>query len=187
MRNSHNYTLLLFITLILVPKLTTGRPFVLVLTQDDLKDAESQPPSDETDSPFPETDFPDADSRSDDELEPGSWRPLFEPDSSSTKPSQQPDPITEEYYASIETMMTAMSEGEPRLMDEAADEIEAAASTGYPHAQSVMGFLYGMGITRERSGGKAFMYHHFAAEGGNMHSKLALAYTYLRQDVCTIS
>lgn len=68
-------------------------------------------------------------------------------------------------------------------MDEAASEIEAAASKGYPHAQSVMGFLYNMGITKERSGAKAFMYHHFAADAGNMHSKMALAYTYSRQEM----
>ncbi|KAJ1437785.1 Tetratricopeptide-like helical domain superfamily [Sesbania bispinosa] len=62
-------------------------------------------------------------------------------------------------------------------------EIEAAAESGYPAAQSVLGFLWGMGLLRERSKGKAFLYHHFAAEGGNMQSKMALAYTYTRQDM----
>ncbi|WVZ01864.1 hypothetical protein V8G54_022670 [Vigna mungo] len=34
-----------------------------------------------------------------------------------------------------------------------------------------------------RSKGKEFLYHHFAAEGGDMQSKMALAYKYTRQDM----
>lgn len=70
-------------------------------------------------------------------------------------------------------------------MEEAVSEFEDGAAAGYAHAQSALGFLYGMGQMRDRSKGKAFLYHHFAAEGGNMQSKMALAYTYLRQDVST--
>ncbi|CAI8596324.1 unnamed protein product [Vicia faba] len=40
-----------------------------------------------------------------------------------------------------------------------------------------------MGLLRERSKQKAFVYHHFASDGGNMQSKMALAYTYTRQDM----
>jgi SEL1 protein len=80
-------------------------------------------------------------------------------------------------------MFAAVSSGDARVMEEAAAEIEAAGSEGHAHARSVLGFLYGMGMMRETNKAKAFLYHHFAAEGGNAQSKMALAYTYLRQDV----
>ncbi|KAF8028545.1 hypothetical protein BT93_E1234 [Corymbia citriodora subsp. variegata] len=80
-------------------------------------------------------------------------------------------------------MMAAASSGEGRLMEEAVAEFEASTAAGYAHAQSALGFLYGTGQMRERSKGKAFLYHHFAAEGGNMQSKMALAYSYMRQDM----
>lgn len=72
-------------------------------------------------------------------------------------------------------------------MDEGVSEIEAAASYGHPHARSVLGFLHGSGQMREKNKAKAFMYHHFAAEGGNMQSKMSLAYTYFKQDVLSHS
>lgn len=70
------------------------------------------------------------------------------------------DPATDDeamYYSGVTKMVTAVSSGDPRLMEEAAAEIEAAAAGGYPHAQSALGFLYNMGVTRERNGAKAFM------------------------------
>ncbi|CAI8608942.1 unnamed protein product [Vicia faba] len=73
--------------------------------------------------------------------------------------------------------------GDARLIEEGSGEIETAAESGYPAAQSVLGFLWGMGLLRERSKQKAFVYHHFASDGGNMQSKMALAYTYTRQDM----
>lgn len=79
--------------------------------------------------------------------------------------------------------MEAASRGEFGVMEEAVAEIEAASVLGHPHGQSAMGFLYSMGIGRERSDAKAFLYHYFASEGGNMQSKMALAYTYYRQEV----
>jgi len=77
--------------------------------------------------------------------------------------------------------------GHPALIEEGAAEIAAVAETGHPAAQSVLGFLWEMGLLRERSKGKAFLYHHFAAEGGNMQSMMALAYKYTRQDVSVAS
>ncbi|KAA8542834.1 hypothetical protein F0562_023986 [Nyssa sinensis] len=79
-------------------------------------------------------------------------------------------------------MFTAVSSGDSRMM-EAAFEIAAAAAAGYTHAQSALGFLYNMGMMKERKRAKAFIYDYFAANGGNMESKMALAYTYSRQDV----
>lgn len=81
-------------------------------------------------------------------------------------------------------MVGAVSRGDPGMMEEGVVEIKEAARGGYAHAQSVMGFLYNMGVLRERSKAKGFMYHYFASEAGNMQSKMALAYTYTRQDVC---
>lgn len=155
-----------------------ARPFVLVLSQDDLKDsaAAEDALSDQSDSGDWD-DFGDSDAKSEDELDPGSWRPVLDP-----SPSLNLN-YTTMYYSGLAKMVGAVSSGEPRLMEEAAAEIEAAAEEGDPHAQSVMGFLYGSGQARERNLGKAHLYHHFAAEGGNLQSKMALAYTYSRQDV----
>ena len=58
------------------------------------------------------------------------------------------------------------------------EEIEAASSSGDPHSQSLMGFVYGTGMMREKSKSKFFLHHNFAAEGGNMQSKMTLAFTY---------
>lgn len=80
-------------------------------------------------------------------------------------------------------MMGAVSRGDVRMMEEGVGEIEEAARGGHAHGQSMMGYLYNMGVLRERSKAKGFMYHYFAAEAGNMQSKMALAYTYTRQDV----
>nr|VDD30701.1 unnamed protein product [Brassica oleracea] len=63
------------------------------------------------------------------------------------------------------------------------EEIEAASSSGDPHSQSLMGFVYGTGMMREKSKSKSFLRHNFAAEGGNMQSKMTLAFTYLRQNM----
>ncbi|WZZ87737.1 hypothetical protein YC2023_116316 [Brassica napus] len=52
-----------------------------------------------------------------------------------------------------------------RLMEEAVEEIEAASSSGDPHSQSLMGFVYGTGMMREKSKRKSFLRHNFAAEG----------------------
>ncbi|KAH0938674.1 hypothetical protein HID58_006135 [Brassica napus] len=51
-----------------------------------------------------------------------------------------------------------------RLMEEALEEIEAAYSAGDPHSQSLMGFVYGTVMIREKSKSKSFFRHNFAAE-----------------------
>ncbi|GER25534.1 hypothetical protein STAS_01122 [Striga asiatica] len=175
-----NGALLLFA---LLPLSTLARPFVLVLSQDDLSDAaaavsnQPSPPDDVSDF----DDFPESESKSDSILDPGSWSPLFEPDLNFQDPNlSDNDEVI--YYNGVRRMVEAAAKGEFRIMEEAAAEIEAAAADGHPHGQSVMGLLYSMGIGRERNEGKAFLHHHFAAQGGNMQSKMALAYTYYRQE-----
>ncbi|GMN51279.1 hypothetical protein TIFTF001_020428 [Ficus carica] len=176
---------LLILSLFLFPISLYARPFVLVISQDDIKDALNSP---ESDNPTSDPDsaewdeFGDSDShKSDEELDPGSWRPIFEPDSSTTaEPTSESDAL---YYSGVSKMVRAVSSGDEGLMNEGASEIEAAAAPGHPHARSVLGFLRGTGQMREKNKAKAFMYHHFAAEGGNMQSKMSLAYTYFKQDM----
>ncbi|MCD7452773.1 hypothetical protein HAX54_018075 [Datura stramonium] len=122
-------------------------------------------------------DFIDSEAKPDYVLDPGSWSPIFEP---AIAPH---DHLEHEalYYSVVSKIVKAYSRGDERAMEEAASEIEAAL--GWPPTRSLfLGFLYGMGIGRERSKAKSFLYHHFAAEGGNMQSKMALAYTYSRQE-----
>ncbi|KAJ7970262.1 ERAD-associated E3 ubiquitin-protein ligase component HRD3A [Quillaja saponaria] len=172
----------------LYPLSLTARPFVLVISQDDLKEGPISPDDPTTDPTHPDSaaewdEFGDSDfHKSDEELDPGSWRRIFEPNSTSTA-SELGTESDALYYSGISKMTSAASSGDVRLMEEAVGEIEAAAEAGYPAAQSVLGFLYGTGQMRERNKAKAFLYHHFAAEGGNMQSKMALAYTYVRQDM----
>ncbi|XP_028756608.1 ERAD-associated E3 ubiquitin-protein ligase component HRD3A [Neltuma alba] len=168
----------------LFPHFLIARSVVLLLSQDSVKEGltSSDSPSD-PDSDAEWDNFGDSDThKSDEELDPGSWRPIFEPDSDATTA----EPGTESaalYYSGIGKIMSAVSSGEVTMMEDATGEIEAACESGYPAAQSVLGFLHGMGIMKERSKAKAFLHHHFAAEGGNMQSKMALAFAYTRQDM----
>jgi SEL1 protein len=156
----------------------TARPFVLVLSQDDFKDDAPSDPDDAAEW----DEFGDSDThKSEDDLDPGSWRPIFEPSAEPQSPPQSESDAL--YYPGVEKLLS----GDLRLMEEGAGEIETAGESGHPAAQSVLGFLWGMGLLRERSKSKAFLYHHFAAEGGNMQSKMALAYTYTRQDVSDLA
>lgn len=171
---------LLFIIVTPLPAL--ARPFVLVLSQDDHSDHSAPPthpsPTDAADF----DDFPESDSKPDYVLDPGSWSPLFEPDLNfkSPNPNDNGELI---YYNGVKKMLEASSMGEFRVMEEAVAYFESAAALGQPHGQSMMGFLHSMGIGKEKSEGKAFLNHYFASQGGNMQSKMALAYTYYRQDM----
>ncbi|KAI3976962.1 hypothetical protein MKX01_008820 [Papaver californicum] len=194
-RKTHNsgykFSIIIFrITLLFITANAAAPPFLLVISKDDLVDA-----GDKSSSPISFVDggdkssssttaewdeFDDSDNKSEDELDPGSWRQIFEPDSISI-PSKSDNDIL--YYSGIKKMIKAVSNGDYRLMEEATSEIEASAVKGYPHAQSTLGFLYGTGQLREKNGAKAFLYHQFASNAGNMQSKMALAYTYYRQQM----
>ncbi|CAH2057256.1 unnamed protein product [Thlaspi arvense] len=181
-------TALLFSVLLLFSLLfvsSTARQFVLFLSQDDLNDTPLSAAGDDDSSSSVSSgsdwdEFGDSDAKTDEELDPGSWRPVLESDSATGDPATE---VEAQYYSGVTKMVEAVSSGDPRLMDDAASQIEAAAAAGYPHAQSALGFLYNLGITRERNRAKAFMYHCFAADGGNMQSKMALAYAYFRQEM----
>lgn len=178
--NKHHLLVLFLLLLSLLPLSVFARQFVVVLSQDDLKDTPSPTSDDLFNGDSSEWDeVSNSDAKWDDELDPGSWRPALEPELLS-------DFQTEDealYYSGLRKMISAASSGDSRLMEVAASEIETAAAAGYSHAQSAIGFLYQMGQLKERNKAKSFVYHHFAADGGNIQSKMALAYTYLRQDM----
>lgn len=160
----------------LYPLSLYARSFSLVVTQDDINDT---PPSPQDDDSADWDNFGDSETEPEKNVDPGSWSPIFEP-------SMDPDGLNRRYHSTVAKIMSAVRDSDEQMMAEATSEIEEAANEGEPHAQSVLAFLYGMGMMRERNKAKAFMYHHFAAEGGSMQSKMALAYTYLRQDVSGI-
>lgn len=162
------------LTFSLITLSVAARPYVLVLSQEDFKE---EVPADSDSSSAEWDEFGDSDShKSEEDLDPGSWRQIFEP--STTDPQSQSD-TDALYYSAVAKLMT----GDARIIEEGSGEIETAAESGHPAAQSVLGFLWGIGLFRERNKQKAFVYHHFASEGGNMQSKMALAYLYTRQDM----
>lgn len=188
-----HFSLLVLLYFSLLPILSTARSFVLVLSQDDLRDtispnpnpsSSSSPSTSSSDEPSSDSsdsaewdEFGDSESKSEDELDPGSWRRIIENDSNSVEMDGSL------YYAGLAKMVAGVSSGEPRLMEESTSAIETAAKAGDPHARSVLGFSYQMGMGRERNKAKAILYHAFAAEGGNLQSKMALAHIYARQDM----
>ncbi|KAH0459806.1 hypothetical protein IEQ34_010469 [Dendrobium chrysotoxum] len=173
--------------LCLLPICHCLRPFLLVITNEDFQDSTASSTAGEsadaaTDNSADWEEFGDPESISEDDHDPGSWRPIFEP--SSAFPSNSSDDAHYSlYFSGVRDMIYAASSGEPSAMDAAASQIEVSASAGFPHAQSTIAFLYGTGLLRRHSRAKSFLYHSFAAEGGNMQSKMVLAYTYYRQDM----
>ncbi|XP_020082481.1 ERAD-associated E3 ubiquitin-protein ligase component HRD3 isoform X3 [Ananas comosus] len=190
----------------LLPLSSPVRPFVIVITGDDLKEtpsSDSLPSSDPSSSSSEDHDDGDPDwdefssssssssPASDDlRLDPGSWLSVLDPsfsnshlNSSSSSPSDgsDPDPREALFVSGINAMLAAASAADPAAVDAAASQIEVAAAAGLPHAHSALAFLRGYGVLRPLSRPRAFLHHRFAAEGGNPQSKMALAYTYFRQ------
>ncbi|CAK9276017.1 unnamed protein product [Sphagnum jensenii] len=119
--------------------------------------------------------FGDSEDRTDDDLDPGSWSQILENPESSKQ--------GREYAIGVRMMFQGVSEGEPQVLSEAIRHLQADADQGNAHAQSTLAFLLGIGYGTEQSNPKAFLLHHFAAEGGNFQSKMALAYSYSRQQM----
>ncbi|XP_057828091.2 ERAD-associated E3 ubiquitin-protein ligase component HRD3A [Cryptomeria japonica] len=180
--------------LVITPIMATGRHIVLVLDDDDaLKEGgdgeggagsgdggtveASETVAMEDSEEWDE--FGYSEDRSEEELDPGSWRRVLE-DASSNENISADGRL---YVSGLNKMMFAVSEGDPELMKEAVTDLQLAADGGHAHAQSTLGFLYGSGNGVDQSDAKAFLYHHFAAEGGNFQSKMALAYIYHRQQM----
>ncbi|KAK1325266.1 hypothetical protein QJS10_CPA01g00393 [Acorus calamus] len=192
---SSSFAILSLLLLLLQISSIAARPFVLVISKDDLKDPPSSSSADRGEDPSQYDDFGDPESRSDEELDPGSWSPLFEPDlfnvplSNSSSPidgSGDGEGIVDEdalYFSGVRGLISAAGAGDPEAMTAAAAEIDAAASRGHPHAQSALAFLHSSGCARPRNQPMAFLLHRFASDGGDMQSRMAVAYTYFRQDM----
>jgi TPR repeat protein len=80
-------------------------------------------------------------------------------------------------------MLECVSKGEPRGLDEAIRSFNSEAENGNAHAESTLAFLYASGYGVQQSDAKAFLFHYFASQKGNLQSKMALAYSYSRQQV----
>lgn len=181
-----------FILLCLLSSSLALRPYLVVITNEDFTDSSAGDDaltSDDSSADWDEFGDPDG-SVSYDDHDPGSWRHIFQsqiPNNSSSAEQQDQDrgvdPRQFLYFCGVRGMISAVSSVDPSAMEDAVAEIEAAASAGHPHAQSALGFLYSAGISRRQSRPKSFLYHSFAADGGNMQSKMVLAYTYYRQEV----
>ena len=133
-----------------------------------------------------EEDFSDFDDLNPEDLDPGSWKTIAEDygeieEMSSSYPSIVSEDLL--YIEGVRKMLDSATYGDPDTLSAAVSQFRKAAEEGHAHAQSTLAFLYGNGIGVEHSDSKAFLYHSFAAEGGNFQSKLALAYGYFRQQV----
>ncbi|CAA3003413.1 ERAD-associated E3 ubiquitin-protein ligase component HRD3A-like isoform X2 [Olea europaea var. sylvestris] len=175
-----------FLLIAVLPIPLYARSMVLLLPFDDLSDAVSAP--DDDDGSYSDSDeFHGSEPDYDTIVDPGSWSDILESpacvNGTSIINNEDNKDYDRVYCEGMRKMLEAGSGGGYRVMEEAVSEIEAAAAAGNPHAQSVIGFWYNMGMTREMSQAKAFLYHSFAADGGNLQSKMALAYTYYRQEM----
>jgi SEL1 protein len=168
------------------------RPFVLVLSVDDfLKDSSAHPSLPSADSAGADADadadewddFADDSPAADPLLSPSSWVPLLDPTSSPPSGDEPDSPADSLFVAGARAMLSAASEGDEVAFVTAAAQIEAAATAGHPGAQSALAFLSGAGMTRPASRSRAFLLHKFAADAGDLQSKMAIAYSYFRQEM----
>lgn len=190
--------MVLLVVFVLLPVVSATKNFVILLEDDDSREpVDSVSNSGEelegvseakkmgrmgfasdAEEPVVEWDeFGDSEDKTDDDLDPGSWKQMLENPESSRQGS--------EYAIGVRKMFEGIiSEGEPvMLLKEAIRHLQADADHGNAHSQSTLAFLLATGVGVQQSDSKAFLYHHFAAKGGNFQSKMALAYTYSRQQV----
>lgn len=123
--------------------------------------------------------FGDSDDLRDEDLDPGSWRQMLAQEQ--VEGGSNRDDV--QYARGVRKMVDGIGDGDPDVLKEAVQDLQVAADRGHPHAQSTLGFLHGSGYGMDKDDAKAYLYHYFAAEGGNFQSKMALAYSYSRQQV----
>jgi SEL1 protein len=186
----HRHLLLAAVTLAVAASLlrpaAAVRPFVLVLSGEDfLKDPAVHPslPSADSDDDDGWDDFADDSPAADPLLSPSSWAPLLDPTISPPSGDETDSPADALFVAGAREMLSAASDGDDAAFTTAAAQIEASAEAGHPGAQSALAFLTGAGMTRPASRSLAFLLHKFAADAGDLQSKMALAYSYFRQEV----
>eukprot|EP00249_Psilotum_nudum_P022952 c28701_g1_i2 orf=217-2274(+) len=124
--------------------------------------------------------FGELEDSEEEDLDPGSWRSVVGDHPGGGNISAADDTS---YRSGVQKMLYAVSAGEPEFLEAAIRDLEQAADQGNAHAQSTLAFLYGSGCGVQHSNAKAFLFHHFAAEGGDFQSKMALAYSYLRLQI----
>ncbi|XP_076904665.1 ERAD-associated E3 ubiquitin-protein ligase component HRD3A-like [Bidens hawaiensis] len=177
--------LIIIISFILLTTTVHSRPFVLILSQDDLNDTpvDTATTSDDPSSVNDWDEFGDSNGSTEPDesssTDPASWRVIFEPDEFNSGTN----PRLDEYYSIVRKLIDAVSVSDGGELEDVVLEIESVAKTGNCYAQSLLGFVYGVGMGRVRNEAKAVMYHYFAAEGGDVQSKLARAYMYSRQEL----
>ncbi|KAH7416365.1 hypothetical protein KP509_14G087900 [Ceratopteris richardii] len=198
-----------FLLIAIVPPLVSARrhqrKFVLVYNDQEAKrliheardteslSSSSPPRSDESsigkNDSQDDDEFADTEDSPLEDLDPGSWKTVtegyVEDEDRSKEGVQNPFETVGEaaYTAGVRKMLDATSLGDPDNLVESIALLRKAALEGHAHAQSTIAFLYKNGIGVEHSDAKAFLYHSFAADGGNYQSKFALAYNYFRQQM----
>ncbi|KAH7315088.1 hypothetical protein KP509_21G033500 [Ceratopteris richardii] len=182
------------------------RRFVLILNDEEVKNLASEgvgpevpsslsPPSSDVSSTV-QQDVPDESDEFDDleethleDLDPGSWKLIVEGYANDEKTMQVKEenaslgPEDNAYITGIHKLLDAASLGDPDILAESVSYLAKAASEGHAHAQSTLAFLYSNGIGVKYIDSMAFLYHSFASSSGNYQSKLALAYSYFRQQM----
>ncbi|MCO5608676.1 hypothetical protein L7F22_062890 [Adiantum nelumboides] len=193
------FILLLSGTPALVAARKNQRKFVLIFNDQDARKAGRESLNAETSSASSDDagqeasdendDFNDADDFIVEDLDPGSWKTIAEgyangePSEEKGEESASMAAAQALYIAGVRKLLDAVSIGDPDGLAESVDHFQQAAEEGHAHAQSTLAFLHRSGIGVEHSGAKAFLYHSFAANSGNFQSKLALAYSYFRQQM----
>ncbi|CAM6095755.1 unnamed protein product [Calypogeia fissa] len=191
-----NYRVVLPIVLLLflvIAQLATAYNVILVVDDDESKDNNNEEEDEEV-APSSEgglssgidssdanewDEFGDTDDLRDEDLDPGSWRQAQGQEQAEGGSNR--DDV--QYARGVRKMVDGIGDGDPDVLKEAVQELQAAADRGHPHAQSTLGYLHASGYGMDKDDAKAYLYHYFAAEGGNFQSKMALAYSYSRQQV----
>jgi SEL1 protein len=156
------------------------------LRDDFLKDSFAHPSLPSRDSADTDEldDFTDDSPTADLLLSPSSWVPFLDQTSTSSASDNEPDTTADTLFvACTGTMISAASTGDDVAFATVAVQIKVVAVEGNPGAQSALAFLSGAGMTRLASRSLAFLLHKFTTGTGDLQSKMALAYSYLRQEV----
>ncbi|CAI7788393.1 unnamed protein product [Closterium sp. NIES-54] len=115
-------------------------------------------------------------------LDPGSWRTAVEMPLADVRRSAEQGDAEALWALGVKRLVGAGGRGGvARDISKALMLLERSAEKGFPHAHSALGFLHASGYGVPLNQVKAFLHHTFAASGGSVHSKMALAFSHLRQ------
>ncbi|CAI5927845.1 unnamed protein product [Closterium sp. NIES-64] len=115
-------------------------------------------------------------------LDPGSWRTAVEMPLADVRRRAEQGDAEALWALGVKRLVGAGGRGGvARDIPKALLLLERSAEKGFPHAHSALGFLHASGYGVPLNQVKAFLHHTFAANGGSVHSKMALAFSHLRQ------